>query len=98
MAPVATRPGISRAAFGLRPTRICVAPAKTMTAKDSASVRCAIQPAASVDDSAPSSMPGGHATHDAPVDRGQAVMLAHARARREEHRRHAGAEREMNGV
>ena len=41
---------------------------------------------------------GADAAHERPVDAAEALVRAHARRRREEDRRHAGAEREVHGV
>ena len=59
--PIATSagvPGSVRPADGLRPSRICVAPAYTITAKVSASARCGTQPESAVASSVPITIAG----------------------------------------
>jgi len=51
-------PGSVRPGAGLRLSSICVAPAYTMTANDRASTRCGSHPEASVEPSAPTTIPG----------------------------------------
>jgi len=56
--PSAGAPGKVREAEGLRPSRSCVAPAYTMTAKASASARCDTHPESAVASRVPMTMPG----------------------------------------